>query len=469
VALTRPLPAAAQVTVVLDAPGTEAVDTTIQGGSYAATNFATEPLVTRSSSDPSFLRRALLKFDTETRIPLGARITSALLTVTVKEANDSTRSVAAYRITQAFDENAATWNDRRPSLEWASAGGDLGAKYAEADVAATLGAKVKFDLTTLVQAVVNGNYGSRYTRVALVDVGGTDAERATYREYYQSEATDPAVRPRLTVTYTTAGGSPEEQEPPPPAPSGATLRVLHWNTHHGRGTDGEYDIERIATWIAKMNPDVVSLNEVERFSGAHGNEDQPARYASLLKAKTGRTWHYYFLDAQGGASGGGSAILSRFPITGHSECVLPSSNNAVHAALDVNGRTVNVWSVHMPPGRSSSAERTRHARALLSCAKEFSENRVLAGDWNSTARHPEVQAVLDTYQDSWAVAKTNGDAIDFPGNSQDGGTFNYRIDYVFYSKNARLRLEKAQVFDTRGSDGARASDHKPLVATFSLY
>src|SRR5688572_32756748 len=46
---------------------------------------------------------------------------------------------------------------------------------------------------------------------SLVDVGGTDAERATYREYYQSEATDLAVRPRLTVTYTTDGGSPEER------------------------------------------------------------------------------------------------------------------------------------------------------------------------------------------------------------------------------------------------------------------
>jgi hypothetical protein len=32
--------------------------------------------------------------------------------------------------------------------------------------------------------------------------------------------------------------------------------------------------------------------EVEKNVGGYGNEDQPARFASLLKSKTGKTWHY---------------------------------------------------------------------------------------------------------------------------------------------------------------------------------
>ena len=40
--------------------------------------------------------------------------------------------------------------------------------------------------------------------------------------------------------------------------------MLHWNTHHGGyGTDGDYDPNRLADWIVKMKPDIISLNEVE--------------------------------------------------------------------------------------------------------------------------------------------------------------------------------------------------------------
>ena len=35
---------------------------------------------------------------------------------------------------------------------------------------------------------------------------------------------------------------------------------MHWNIGHGRGTDGVYNIERQATWIALQDPDVVILN-----------------------------------------------------------------------------------------------------------------------------------------------------------------------------------------------------------------
>src|SRR5262245_14145884 len=74
------------------------------------------------------------------------------------------------------------------------------------------------------------------------------------------------------------------------AQSGA-LKVLDWNTHHGVGSDGVYNLERFVTWIARSGANVVSLNEVERFT-SWGNEDQPARYAALLKAATGKTWYY---------------------------------------------------------------------------------------------------------------------------------------------------------------------------------
>jgi endonuclease/exonuclease/phosphatase (EEP) superfamily protein YafD len=76
--------------------------------------------------------------------------------------------------------------------------------------------------------------------------------------------------------------------------------------------------------------------------------------------------------------------------------------------------------------------------------------------------------MLASYHDAWAVANSGGKAVDYPNNSRRGATHNYRIDYVFYSKGARMKLVKAQVYDTRGGGGARASDHKPLLVTFTL-
>ena len=70
------------------------------------------------------------------------------------------------------------------------------------------------------------------------------------------------------------------------------LRVLQWNTHHGGyGTDNVYSPDRLATWVANMNPDVVMFNEIEKYD-RWGNEDQPEVYKALLQQKTGRTWYY---------------------------------------------------------------------------------------------------------------------------------------------------------------------------------
>ena len=60
--------------------------------------------------------------------------------------------------------------------------------------------------------------------------------------------------------------------------SGQLLKLMDWNIHHGVGTDGSYNISRIADWIVKTGANVVSLNEVEKYTG-WGNEDQPARFA----------------------------------------------------------------------------------------------------------------------------------------------------------------------------------------------
>ena len=42
-----------------------------------------------------------------------------------------------------------------------------------------------------------------------------------------------------------------------------TLRVLCYNIHYGQGTDGKYDIQRLAEVIRAAKPDLVALQEVD--------------------------------------------------------------------------------------------------------------------------------------------------------------------------------------------------------------
>src|SRR5215207_9467117 len=75
--------AGAQTTLVLKTPGTQVTDTMIQAGSSASTNFdRLDVLMTRASTNPEYLRRALLKFDTQNTMPAGSRVQSAALTLT---------------------------------------------------------------------------------------------------------------------------------------------------------------------------------------------------------------------------------------------------------------------------------------------------------------------------------------------------------------------------------------------------
>lgn len=454
--------ASAQTTITLTAPDTQVTDTTIGAGSAASTVYNTDRLTARLSTDVNAVRRGILKFDTSTTIPAGTTITSARLTVYVRGgAGATTRRIGVYPVTKPFQESEATWIHRKTGYQWSTAGGDLGAKVGEVTAPLTAGTALTIDVTALVQQVVK-DPSSRYTRIALIDVGTADS--TSYREFHSSETSTTAYRPKLVVVYASSSAPP----PPPPPSTGTTLKVLDWNTHYGVGTDGVYNLDRIATHIARFNPDVISLNEVTRRSHYNTSEDQIVRYVDLLRAKTGRTWYYYYRTDNGASTGVGNAVLSRYPIASTSYCQLSTRRVAVNAAVTVNGRLVNVWSTHLDSSTGNSL-RITEVRNLLACIGSFAEQRIVAGDFNAASSTTEIGLMNATFYDAWAKAAANGAAVSYPGNTAFGATRNGRIDYVFYSKAASyLVLQRAEVFDTRAANGVMPSDHKPLMATFAV-
>ena len=172
--------ASAQTTISLNQPSSQVVSATIRGGTHADSNDQWT-LETRAADNLDYNRRALIKFDTENTIPKGSAVTSATLTVTVKSGStDSSRTIAAYQTSLSWTENEVTWHQRRDGQNWQTSGGDYGSKLDTAVASNVAGSKVSFDVTALVKAAVAGTLGSRYTRIALMDVDGSSS--SSYRE-----------------------------------------------------------------------------------------------------------------------------------------------------------------------------------------------------------------------------------------------------------------------------------------------
>jgi endonuclease/exonuclease/phosphatase family metal-dependent hydrolase len=463
--------AAAQTTVTLSQPDTHVVYATVRGGSFANINLDTI-LQTRASSNLEYLRRALLKFDTHNRIPAGASVTSAVLTVTVKSGSeDASRRIGVYQVRSSWAESEVTWKQRRTATYWGTAGGDLGTKIAEQVAGNAAGARVSFDVTPLVRQAVSGALGSsRYTRVALVDLDGSTS--ASWREYHTPDDPNTAVRPTLKVVYggSTSTGTSSSSSPSPSTSTstgGKLLRVLEYNVHHnGHGTDGVYSPNRVATWIAKINPDVAVLVEIEKYTSWSQNTDGVAVYKSLVESKTGVRWYAWDAQNYGDWTSNGlrTLILSKLPFisTFRKEYSVGRDRSVGGVTVSVNGRNINIFGTHFDP--YSGSNRQVQARELVAYMSGFAEDRIVMGDFNEQAGN--LTTITSKYYDAWVEAKRLGIAYSAPDNP-NGYTRRSRIDYVFYSRGERwLTLKKVQVVDTRDANGYMPSDHRPLVAEF---
>jgi endonuclease/exonuclease/phosphatase family metal-dependent hydrolase len=457
--------AAGQTTVIFNDSRPDVVYATLRAGAYADTNLPTVLTTRAADTSTSNHRRAMLKFDTQNRIPAGSSVTSALLTVTVKSGgtSDSGRTIAAYQVTTSWAETEATWNRRRTSTGWTNAGGDLGSLVAKQVVSNVVGTKVTFDVTSLVKAAVTGQLGSsRYTRLALVDVDSATSDST--RNFYTPDDSNSALRPTLKVVYGTT--TTTTTTAPAPSPTTSTLRVLQWNSQHGgTGTDGVLDPARFIKKAASFRPDVFSINEVERYD-SYANYDAPVKLHALMEQYTGQKWYYKFQTGAGAADGRGNMILSRFPFIATSYDLLNWNDSALDVQIDVNGRTINFTTTHLY--YNSTTARLTQIADLIAWEKGIAESRIIAGDFNAQPDTSESAAMRVPYIDSWAQAMSDGTAIAYPDNPT-GKTRNSRIDFIYYSKGATaLKLISSQVFDVRDANGVQPSDHRPLLSVFGF-
>jgi endonuclease/exonuclease/phosphatase family metal-dependent hydrolase len=280
----------------------------------------------------------------------------------------------------------------------------------------------------------NIDAGSSHQRFFLATGGDTKNEHTKLRK--TMSIPDAQRKPPLDLPEPFGDGSVK----------GNRLRILSYNIKHGRGNDNQVDLERTASVIRRLSPDIVALQEVDTNVKRSGSVDEP----EVLSKLTGLDHHAFgsFFDYQGGEYG--MAILSKYPISNSDNLRLPRGaepRTSLVAKIALSPTdSLTIADVHF---YRTEAERLAQAQTLLDQLEKTTGEIVIVGDFNSTPG----SAVMNLFQPDWKI----------PDKGEDHFTFSSdrpvrEIDFAMTQKNSKWTILNIDVVDE-----PVASDHRPLV------
>jgi endonuclease/exonuclease/phosphatase family metal-dependent hydrolase len=228
--------------------------------------------------------------------------------------------------------------------------------------------------------------------------------------------------------------------------------------------DGKISPDRIARVIARYQPDVVALQELDVQRLRTGNIDQAHRIAQLLEME----FHFHpaiHIEEERY----GDAILTHLPMRIVKTDALPGlptaptlePRGALWVQLEIDGRLVQIINTHL---------------GLLPKERRVQVDALLGGQW---INHPQCEgemilcgdfnALPNSYVHNRLRRSLNDAAqINIRGNLPESTFFGrrpiLRIDYVFVSQSIKVincmvpRTEMTRI----------ASDHLPLIADIRL-
>lgn len=274
---------------------------------------------------------------------------------------------------------------------------------------------------------------------------------------------------------------------------GDSLRIMAYNTHHGAGndecedaetaegeipeTDCALDLQRLADVIGAENPDIVALQEVDRFWSRSAGVDQPEELSSMLDMDS-----CYGANLTHGPDSHadvdheyGVATLSKYPIIGCENHFLPTTDGweqrgMLDTRIDVPGiGEVAVLNTHMQANVSGEPEeaarqRVEQSQAIADHVATLDIPVIVLGDFNSESGSGEIDSLIgegSNLIDVWDVAGEGTGETIFDGAH---GEPTARIDYILVSPH--FNVLSARVIDNEES--RMASDHFPLVADLSF-
>ncbi|MGH3307453.1 MAG: endonuclease/exonuclease/phosphatase family protein [Nocardioides sp.] len=236
--------------------------------------------------------------------------------------------------------------------------------------------------------------------------------------------------------------------------SDVTLNVLTFNIHSGLGPNNGLGLEQIAREIESWDPDVVLMQEIDRFRHHSGGIDQPAWFADRL----GMEYSYGPNESPGNGQIG-NATLSRFPIVDQTNTHLPHQpglkdallRGVLRTRIEVGETVVSIFNTHLQPSYDSL--KLSQMRVVAQQVAADPQPKILGGDFNATSAGAVLALARPFLSDTWESVGVGPD-----GTSPNG--HKGRIDFVLHS--SEFVPQAARTIDSA------VSDHRAVGATLTL-
>lgn len=232
-----------------------------------------------------------------------------------------------------------------------------------------------------------------------------------------------------------------------------TIKAMTYNIYSGR----KQGIDKIVEVIKKENPDVVSLQEVERNTEINP-WDTPKKLAELTGMK-----FYYFIHALDIPTGGdyGNVILSKYPIseeTSFKLSVLKEGDyvrSFGYVKVLKEGKEFYFAATHLDH-KYEDVARLKQIEEILASVEPLNKPVILGGDLNSRRG----SATMTAFQKYFTVNCLSDSApwtVPVPKPT-------YACDWLIYAPNNALQVKEYYVCYWADKE----SDHYPVVATYLI-
>lgn len=228
------------------------------------------------------------------------------------------------------------------------------------------------------------------------------------------------------------------------------FRVATYNVHKCKGMDWRVSAARIADVVGHLHSDILATQEI-LLSQA---EEISKRICVPFTFGSPR---------QHAGEPYGNALFTNFPVTSHESYDITVPGREQRQCLRVSllspsGISLHFFALHLG---TSYAERREQARQLISSrilgSTQFTAHRIVAGDFNEWTRGLASQLLSEHMQSADIVMHLKRKTT-YPGIAPF-----MHLDHIYYDRDFELR--DMHLYRTRLS--LTASDHLPLVATFS--
>lgn len=236
------------------------------------------------------------------------------------------------------------------------------------------------------------------------------------------------------------------------------MRLLSYNIHKGLGgRDRKYRFSRIVEVIEQENPDLLCLQEVDRYVRRSRYHDQPNMFADYFNAAA----KLYQLNVRLKTGGYGNLIVSRWPLIEQHQISLrmrdKKPRGAQLAIVDTPEGNLRLVNWHLGLAEGERHWQTRHLLEHHLFRKSAGLPTIIAGDFNdwrnTLCEGPFKEHEFD--QVTHPISRFRS----FPAYMAVGP-----LDKAFV--RGELTIRQARIVRTELAK--RASDHLPLVIDFHI-